>query len=128
MGGGFPALDFDVGHDAVIFVQADDFAVGHSLQELVVAVVGLFSGFQLLAVAVGVCLVLFVFRQGGGDLLLLELIVVGGVDAVGFQLVYMLVIHCYLVLLSMLKVEKIAYNMQGLFAFSFILQHLLTTN
>lgn len=30
-GGGFPALDFDVGHDAVIFIQADDFAVGHPL-------------------------------------------------------------------------------------------------
>ena len=64
---GFPALDFDVGHDAVIFIQADDFAVGHPLQELVVAVVGFFPGFQLLAVAVGVCLVFLVGVQSVGD-------------------------------------------------------------
>ena len=103
-GGGFPALDFDVGHDAVIFIQADDFAVGHPLQELVVAIVGFCPDFQLLEVAVGVCLVLFVFRQGVGDFLQLVFIVVGGVDAVGFQLVCVLVIHCYLVLFSMVKV------------------------
>ena len=83
-GGGFPALDFDVGHDAVIFIQADDFAVGHPLQELVVAFVGFCPGFQLLAVAVGVCLVFLVGVQGVGDFLHLELIVVGGVDALGF--------------------------------------------
>ena len=45
-----------------------------------------------------------ILPEQGGDFLLLELIVFGGVDAVGFQLVYILVIHCYLVLLSMLKV------------------------
>ncbi len=81
MGGGFPALDFNVGHDAAIFIQAGDFTVGHPLQELVVVVVGFFPGFQRLAVAVGVCLIFLVGIQGVGDSLQLELIVVGGVDA-----------------------------------------------
>lgn len=101
---GFPALDFDVGNDAIIFIQADDFAVCHPLQELVVAVVGFFPGFQLLAVAVGVCLVFLVVVQSVGDFLHLVFIILGGVDAVGFQLVYIIVNYCYLVLLSIITV------------------------
>ena len=54
-----------------------------------VAVVGFFPGFQLLEVAVGLRLVLLVGVQGVGDFLQLVFIVVGGVDAVGFQLVYL---------------------------------------
>ena len=52
-----------------------------------VAVVGFFPDFQLLAVAVGLRLVLLVGIQGVGNFLQLVFIVVVGVDAIGFQLV-----------------------------------------